>query len=143
MIRLQRQESRRTGSSASSQIHTKSMGEIHLRLAGKAHVIELLRALDAAPSGLDYSQIHFNAVRTSATSLLLRGLVEARLVDHPVGNYRISAEGRAFLRSCESILQIAEPTLSDPLSKAQTALRRGGVGRPSVRRGSTPIGRST
>ena len=85
------------------------MSDDHVRLAGKAHVIDVIRAVASSPEGMSYSRIHFTVVRTSATSRLLQELEDAGLVVRELGAYRVTTQGRDFLQAAESLAKMKNP----------------------------------
>lgn len=86
--------------------HPPSVTVDHLKLIGKAHRLDVLRALAHAPDGLTFSAIHYGVVKSSATSVILKELEVAGLVETKSSRHAITAEGRKALTLGESLVAL-------------------------------------
>lgn len=78
----------------------------HLALLGKAHRLDVLRTLSKVRTGLTYSQILYDVVRTSSANRVLRDLVEGGLAEKRNGEYWITEDGSDALSLAEGLVEL-------------------------------------
>ncbi len=88
-----------------------------LKLLGRQHVTDILGALAShRDSGLTFSEIQFEFVKSSSTNLLLKVLVENHLVNLVDKKYFITKEGEIALSYTQNVDKILAPPISNGVS---------------------------
>jgi len=92
----------------SIKVYPETVTHDHAKIIGKAHRLDVLRALAAAPDGLTFSYLAFKIVGTSGTNVILSELGESGLAtqDKKTDLYRVTSDGRKALALGESLLAL-------------------------------------
>ena len=83
------------------------MSEGHLRIVGRAHVLDILRLLEESPKGVPYTRIHYQVVRTSSTAALLEELQNLGLISKVDSNFTATSAGVSMLRAGEQLEKLS------------------------------------
>ena len=89
------------------------------KVMGKAHRVDILRALASAEAGLTYGEIDLDITRRSGTNLILNELCIVGLVVWKTDRYHITSAGKKSLAAAEALGEVR------PISNGN-----GGVGVP-------------
>lgn len=83
--------------------------ETLLKVLSRRHVPEILEALmTRQEKGLTYTEIQYNVVKSSGTSLLLKSMMEYNLVTTEENRYRITKTGVEAIELTRSLLTLKE-----------------------------------
>lgn len=84
------------------------MNENVIRLLGRRWIKEILISLRDAPNGMSYSQLHYEAAKTTKTRELLNLLEDEGLIVKKGSNHYITKSGRKALDVIETIISLPE-----------------------------------
>ena len=78
----------------------------HLKALAKEHAVDVLEALTNAENGLQFRHLHFEVVKTSGTSGILKSLINVGLISKDNDLYHITDDGSEALKLCQPILEL-------------------------------------
>lgn len=75
-------------------------------MLGRRHAVEILEALNQrGKKGMTFSELQYDVVKSSSTSLLLRDMVENGIVENGDKKYYITSIGSMLLEYAQSVIE--------------------------------------